>query len=133
LELARFLRIQLGCACPEALLARAVVREVPEQFRGLPGDCLITVADRLLVLVIWTTSWQEVSAALELLCQRGRELRDTEGFNRFRLVLVTPEPDATTAALRRRFAALADRDQRLHLHLIRPQQLPSQAREGAGR
>lgn len=120
-----FVRHELGCACPDEVFATIDVQHAPSGFAGLPGDCLIAVGTRLLVLLIVTAHWPEVSRNLESLVNRGRELRDGGGFNRIRIVLATPQPTAAQAVLMEQFGDLPSLDDRVHLHIITADGLPA--------
>ena len=120
-----FLRGELGCACPDEVFAAMDVQHAPSRFEGLPGDCLIVIAKRLLVLVIDTGHWQDVSRHLESLVSRGRELRDAEGFNRIRFVVATRDNEVAEPLLMQRFGDLPSLDDRIHLHVISPEGLPA--------
>lgn len=122
-DVKHLVRFELGCACPDQVFERIDILEASSRFADLPGDYLIAVGNRLLLLVISSASCWEVAARLERLFMRGRELRDSEGFNRFRLVVAVAEVAAARAELAERFAALPDRDDRMHLHVIRSEVL----------
>ena len=112
-------RSELGCACPDQVFERIEFLPASSAFPGLPGDCLIAVGNRLLLLVISSSTWQEVLDQLGHLCTLGRGLRDAQGFNRFRLVVAVPEVAAARAALAGHFDAAVDHDDRMYLHVIR--------------
>ena len=117
----RFVRGTLGCSCPDEVFEAVRIVKEPPWFDGLPGDYLLAIGHRLLVCVISTTPWQEVMENLETLFIRGCEMRDAEGFNRFRLVVATPDNRTAEAALMGQFGTLSDRDSRLHLHVVTPE------------
>jgi len=117
-DVKHLVRSELGCACPEQVFEHIEILSASARFAGLPGDYLIAVGNRLLLLVISSSSWREVLQQLERLCVRGRELRDALGFNRFRLVVGVPELTAARAALVEHFDAAVDHDERMHLHVI---------------
>ena len=54
----------------------------------------------------------------------GKKLRDQENFNRFRLVVVSENPEDITPKLRDRFLQLSGLDDRMHLHVLSPSALP---------
>ena len=116
--LKQLVRDRLGCTCPEAVFERVEVLQSDTCLAGLPGDCLLAIGNRLLLLVIGSCGWQQVLQQLEPLSRRGRELRDRHGYNRFRLVVGTGQVAAAEAALRERWRTLPDQDDRLHLHVI---------------
>jgi len=119
-----FVRGELGCACPDEVFATMDVQRAPARFEGVPGDCLIVIARRLLILLINTGHWQDVSRHLESLVDRGRELRDAEGFNRIRFVVVTRDTATAEPVLMEQFGGLPSLDDRIHLHVIRPERVP---------
>jgi len=116
--LKHLVRSQLGCTCPEQVFERVEVLQSEACLAGLPGDCLLGIGNRLLLLVISSCGWQQVLLQLEPLSRRGRDLRDRHGYNRFRLVVGTAQVAAAEAALRERWRTLPDQDDRLHLHVI---------------
>lgn len=124
-----FVRHGLGCGCPAELLKDISVAH-PEGIPlcGAPAR-LLRVGGRLLVLVLTPPDWRAVETALEGLFDWGRGLRERGAYNRFRLVVVTPEA-AAAPALEAAFAALPPADERLHLHVIAPEALPVELREG---
>ena len=122
-----FVRGALGCTCPDEVFQSVRIRNPQTAFTGLSQASLIDIGGRLLVLVIETDHWETLPARLATLLAQGRRLRDAEGFNRFRLVIATPEVAAAQAALTAQFTALANRDERLHLHVLSPGQLPPRA------
>lgn len=124
LSIKHFVRGELGCACPDEVFETMDVQFPPSRFEGLPGDCLIVIGKRLLVLLISAGHWQDVSGNLEHLVSRGRELRDAEGFNRIRFVVATADHEVAEAVLMEQFAALPSLDDRIHLHIIAPEGLP---------
>jgi hypothetical protein len=122
-DVKRLVRSELGCACPDHVFERIEVLPASSGFAGLPGDHLIAVGNRLLLLVISSSTWQEVLDQIEHLCTSGRQLRDAQGFNRFRLVVAVPEVAVARAALAGHFTAALDHDDRMHLHVIRSEVL----------
>ena len=124
-DIKHFVRGELGCACPDEVFEVMDVQHAPSRFEGLPGDCLIVIGRRLLVLLIDTGHWRDVSRHLDSLVSRGRELRDAGGFNRIRFVVATPDKEAAETVLREQFGGLPSLDDRIHLHVISPEGLPA--------
>jgi hypothetical protein len=127
-----FVRAELGCTCPDEVFATIDVQSVRRQFDGVLGDWRIAIGNRLLLVLIETTNWRDVSRNLEELVNRGRQQRDACGFNRVRFVVATAECESAEPLLRKRFAALACVDDRTHLHIVSPQQLPMLSSTGRG-
>lgn len=119
-----FIRQELGCDCPPQVFAQVQVQRADTAFAQMPGDFLLRVGGRLLVLVILAPDWRALAARLPVLCERGRALRDSEGYNRFRLVVATRDPQHASQALGKIFDALPARDARVHLHAVPISALP---------
>ena len=56
--------------------------------------------------------------------EAGKQYRDQHGYNRFRLVIVTEDRNAPTCLLSA-FDCLPNIDEKTHLHVIKPEALPS--------
>ena len=124
-DIRHLVRGELGCTCPDEVFDSVDVQHAPYHFHGLPGDCLIVIGERLLVLLIYSGHWQEVSDNLHSLWTRGRELRDSGGFNRLRIVVAAADKELAEAVLNKQFSALPSMDDRIHLHIIAPEALPA--------
>ncbi|MDF1535916.1 MAG: hypothetical protein P1S46_05360 [bacterium] len=121
LQAITFIRDTLGCRCPEELF-RGIRNEVDltegplfAAFTSVePGlvhylDRVLAVGGRLLVAVTRVSDSKTVSRMLEA----GRVVRDSQGFNRFRLVVMVPvdrQPVEKTVP--------AHFDDRIHLHIL---------------
>ena len=123
-DLIHFIRDVLGCTCPDEVLADIVVVPDPDGFAGLPVDFLLRVGGRLMVGIWASDAPGDVGEILSRCFSAGRALRDAEGFNRFRLVVASDDPDADANRLRPAFDGLAALDAKLHLHVIARSQLP---------
>ena len=120
----QFVRDVLGCSCPEAVFETVRVDENPQPFASGPASYLLRIGGRLQVLVIEVAGADAASFNPVPLLERGRQLRDAEGFNRFRLVIATPAADMVQHVLLEHFNAVAGGDERLHLHVVLPEQVP---------
>lgn len=120
-----FVRGALGCACPPAVFGDIRLETDPAGFPGLPGARLLAIGGRLLVLLVDGAAMAMPAAQIETLLRRGRDLRDSGGFNRFRLVIVAPREDHAGMPATFDPDSLAAKDGRLHLHTVRPAQLPA--------
>lgn len=120
-ELERFIRQTLGCGCPDAVFESVRIRRAPL----LEGDAAqawwIEVGGRLLIAVC--DADPVLAARLAGLFDAARAHRDAHGFNRFRLV-VASEAASDRATLEQAFATFAALDDRQHLHLVSPTELP---------
>ena len=123
-DLIHFIRDVLGCTCPDEVLADIRVERDPDGFAGLPVDFLLRVGGKLLVGVCASDAAGAAGEILSRCFSAGRALRDAEGFNRFRLVVVSDDPDQDADVLRAAFDGLPGGDGKLHLHVITRAQLP---------
>jgi hypothetical protein len=120
-----FVRDALGCSCPPEVFGDIRLETGPAGFPEAPGARLLAIGGRLLVLLVDGNSRLVDVPQINTLLRRGRELRDSGGFNRFRLVIVARQETAA------RIRATADtgsanlQDDHLHLHVIETAQLPA--------
>ncbi len=107
----------LGCKCPEEVFRDIRLDNVPEPAAGIPLLFEIRVGGRLLIYGVAAEQLGGNEAALAALAGAGRKTRDENGFNRFRLVVVTVD-DFDGATLSRQWAELSCLDGRIHLHVV---------------
>lgn len=120
----QFVRGVLGCRCPAEVFRSVLLEDNPRAFADLAPVRLLRIGGRLLILLLETRERDALELPLEQLFFRGRQLRDTERYNRFRLVVAVPVPGTAAQLLAERFAELDGRDERLHLHVVGSGQLP---------
>ena len=118
-----FVREQLGCGCPDEVFSTIRVSYNPDVFDDKLVDYLLQIGGRLLVAVS-TQDWQKLNQQLEPVFQAGKAYRDAHGFNRFRLVVATTNKGAP-ASMMATFNALKVTDEKTHLHVIDPADLPA--------
>lgn len=111
----RFVRERLGCGCPDELLDRIEIDAMPHG-----ALTQLRLGGRLLVHIRPCPADEDVPRLLAAWIGAGVALRNRLGFNRFRLVLLTPAPDDRRQFVEACFAAMAT-DERTHLHLLRPE------------
>lgn len=120
-ELEGFIRQTLGCGCPDSVFESVTIRSEPLTASSACHASWIEVGGRLLIAVCRYHA--NLDGQLAALFDAARARRDRDGFNRFRLVVAGAPVDAA-ALLERAFAPLAAADDRLHLHLVAPTELP---------
>lgn len=118
----QFVRTVLGCSCPAEVFRSVTLEDNPRAFADLVPARLLRIGGRLLVLLLEARERDAPALPLEQLFARGRQLREAEACNRFRLVVAAPA--AVAQPLAERFARLEGLDERLHLHVVDPGQLP---------
>ncbi len=107
----------LGCQCPEEAFRDIRLNRAPDALAGVPLLFEIRVGGRLLIFGVAADHLEGSAAALASLVAAGAKARDDLRYNRFRLVAVSE--DAAGTLLRQRFAELAGLDDRVHLHVVR--------------
>jgi hypothetical protein len=121
-DIRSFVRERLGCSCPNEVFSKIRVTHNPDPFKSTPVDYLIEIGGRLLV-TISTQDWHATKDALDNIFKIGKAYRDSHGFNRFRLVVATSDSDAQPS-LGLAFGSLTVKDEKTHLHIIDPADLP---------
>ena len=120
-----FVQKGLGCGCPDEVFSFIQIKKKPDVFRGLPIDSLVTIGDRLLVAICLSESLDSgMGAGIKEALAAGKQLRDSAGFNRFRLVVISEKADSIAPAIQEQFAGLTGLDDRIHLHVVRPSVVP---------
>ena len=120
-QIKHFVRESLGCTCPEDVFENIRVADHSEHFTS--ASIIYEIGERLLVAVLIPADWRDTARHLGQLVDAGMQYRDQHGYNRFRLVIATLDGDAITR-LQSDFDALMQKDEKVHLHVIKPELLP---------
>lgn len=118
-----FVRSTLGCGCPDEVFQHLVVSRLPP-IAGRPPIVQLQVGSRLLIHVVAPPDGATANRWIEQLAANGRTARDRHGYNRFRLVIVSPTTPDSTGEIRELFARAITGDDKAHLHFIGSDQLP---------
>ncbi|RLA32356.1 MAG: hypothetical protein DRR03_08720 [Gammaproteobacteria bacterium] len=121
-ELEHFIRDTLGCGCPDEVFQAVAVGRGPLDAEGDELAWWIEVGGRLLIAVTEGSDPAVLAARLPEIYAAAALRRDTAGFNRFRLVVVDSGEEA--GQLQRAFIPIGAEDDRLHLHVVNPTDLP---------
>ncbi len=119
----RLIRKELGCDCPEEIFDEVVVG-YPSIFGSpnIPSSVQVLVGHRLLVSLVPVRDLQDVAKDGKQLLLDGKGIRDENGLNRYRLVLVGRVSKDVMDELHKE---ASDMDDRMHVHLIEPDRLIS--------
>lgn len=116
-DIKAFTRDILGCDCPEQVFSRIVCEDNIEIDNGLIISHRINIGGRLLIYVSMLGQTGELSSELDKLVNSGEKERNDKGFNRFRLVLVSENPDLIKDDAQKLFEQLG-KDEKIHLHIV---------------
>jgi hypothetical protein len=119
-----FVQDTLGCGCPEEVFRSIDVRRDVRLNSFITLDSSIIVGNRLLVYIADAGSAGCVEEHLPVLVAAGIKERDEKGLNRFRLVLVTEDPEVVRRFAERQFEELQGNDEKVHLHVISRSAIP---------
>jgi hypothetical protein len=123
-DIERFVRGTLGCGCPDDVFRTVSVSRLPA-VPGRPPVLQLLIGARLLIHVTEAPRNPPAADWIEQLAANGRAARDRHGYHRFRLVIAGAVPGGTVADLAARFARAVASDERAHLHVLEPSQLPA--------
>lgn len=112
-----FTREILGCDCPEEVFNKIVCEDDVQIESELTVSYRINIGDKLLIYVLILVQRSELGSALPKLIEAGEKERNDKGFNRFRLVLVSENPDIIKDDANALFEQL-EKDEKIHLHII---------------
>ena len=114
-KIEHFAKQVLGCSCPHEMFDDVDYRLVVGNAGPLRK---IIVGDRLLIYIVDFDRAPSAACLIkEALCE-GVVERNERGLDRFRLVLLTADPDVSDDAWQAMVRALPQCDDRVHLHMI---------------
>ncbi len=118
-----FTREVLGCNCPEEVFNKIVCEDDVRIDSELAISHKINIGDRLLIYISILNQTSKLSSELPKLVDAGEQERNDKGFNRFRLVLVSDNPDVIKDDVHSSFEKL-EKDEKIHLHIISRNDFP---------
>jgi hypothetical protein len=119
--LEHFVRGTLGCKCPDEVFRSITIDRADSHTR-------LVVGNRLLIYVRESSSGKTPGKVLARLAEQGLADRNAARFNRFRMVISSPQPELALADARTNFDKAVGADDRAHLHVIAADQLPAELR-----
>ncbi len=118
MELKQFIQDVLGCGCPVEVFNRIDIEDEIAPGSALRGCKRIVVGEKLLVYFIDAGLNRIDSDSMEEIARMGIEDRDSHGYNRIRVALVTESPSTGNEALSACFDRSIGSDEKAHLHII---------------
>ena len=115
-----FVQDALGCGCPEEVFRSIACRQNVRLNEKVLLSRTITIGNRLLIYVI-DSKESDTIQELGVIVSAGKKERDEHGLNRLRLVVVTDDAEEKKSLIRK-FKELKDKDEKIHLHVIRKEE-----------
>ncbi|MBU4069565.1 MAG: hypothetical protein KJ646_01130 [Nanoarchaeota archaeon] len=121
LRVRTFVRDALKCGCPDSVFDDVRIG-LPTLYdtHNVAGGLEMLVGKRLLVAVVPFENVGNPDSDIPGILERGRRVRDENGFNRYRLVLVGSHDTKRHAQLEALSLAF---DDRIHIHLLEEHEL----------
>lgn len=128
-SLVDFIKTDLGCKCPEEIFLNIEVSVKSINHENISIVNRVLVGERLLIYFVPASLRDLEEPFLKEMFSTGKADRDENNYNRFRLVVVTPESELTICEqkLKDEFKTkVFDGDEKLHLHVIGSNQVPGE-------
>jgi len=112
-----FVKDTLGCGCPDKVFEKIDTSELltAEYEKEIVR---IVIGDTLLIYIICPVNSADFSDSVEAIALAGKNDRDKNHYNRFRLVVSGLESDDLQAKVFGRFKTLFDIDDKMHIHFL---------------
>jgi hypothetical protein len=113
-----FVRDTLGCQCPESVFDQI---DYQENSDILGKDALakrLLVGNRLLIYILEIDDAKSLPILLPRLVKNAKSERDSQGYNRLRVVIADENADIILPVAESLFAEIEDIDPKVHLHVL---------------
>ena len=112
-----FIKNTLGCGCPERVFEKIDVSDLQTGERE-KKITRVVVGDTLLIYVMQRESSGNLVDRVESIGLAGKTDRDTNNYNRFRLVVSGLEDVAQQKEISERFSKSFNTDEKMHIHFV---------------
>lgn len=112
-----FVKNTLGCGCPEKVFEKIDVSKLLTVEHG-KELVRIVVGETLLIYIIRTEPSDNFVDSVESIGLAGKTDRDTNNYNRFRLVVSGFEDDVQQEKVSERFSKSFNSDEKMHIHFV---------------
>ncbi|MCX7108620.1 MAG: hypothetical protein NTX45_00565 [Proteobacteria bacterium] len=113
-----FVRDKLGCQCPDSAFDRI---DYQENADILGKDAIVKrllVGNRLLIYILEIDDAKSLPILLPRLVKNAKSERDSQGYNRLRVVIAAENADKIISMAESVFAESEDTDPKVHLHVL---------------
>ena len=107
-----FIKNTLGCGCPEKVFEKIEVSELHKEITR------IVVGDTLLIYITSVSRSTDFAESVASIGLAGKNDRDANSYNRFRLVVSGFTDDVQQAKVSANFSELFDTDEKMHIHFV---------------
>ena len=118
-----FVKDTLGCGCPEEVFRHIEHAENNPIQENLRVAHRIDVCGRLLIYVYNVERSTDILEDMTKLIRHGQRAKKTDGYNRFRLVLVSDDKEGVAGIATKVFDKL-EKEENIHLHVIDEGEFP---------
>jgi hypothetical protein len=123
--LKEFVKDTLGCQCPDDVFDSILKKENVILEGDLNIDLIFIIGNRLLIFLFTSETPELTEKLLPKLIRHGKIQRDSNNLNRFRLVILTDDPQTIEAKINSKFSELTEDDKKIHLHVLDKAKLKS--------
>lgn len=109
----------LGCGCDQSVFNSIEVTDNPALACGVQLSKKILIGKRLLIYI--ADAGCCVPGEVEAVVRDGLIERNINGYNRLRLVIVTPDTVRLSKVYADAFGKLTDMDDKCHIHVVKPE------------
>jgi len=121
-----FVRDILGCTCPEEVFQQIECAENIRIQENLWIAHRIDVGGRLLIYVYNVERPTDIVEDMTKLILHGQAAKKADGYNRFRLVLISDDKEGIAGHTAQVFDEL-EKDENIHLHVVGEGEFPGKA------
>jgi len=116
-KLKGFVKNTLGCGCPEKVFEKIDVSNLPTVAHE-KEIARIVIGDTLLIYIIRPEPSGDFVDSFESIVLAGKVDRDTNNYNRFRLVVSGFEDDVQQEKVSECFSKSLNTDEKMHIHFV---------------
>ena len=115
-KIKEFVRDTLGCSCPDQVFEKIdISKQSTESYAK--EVTRIVIGDTLLIYLVCSEPAENLITKVEVIGSAGKADRDTNNYNRFRLVISNFDCVDQKEEISKRFLKVFD-DEKMHIHFV---------------